>query len=95
MTHKNPISEASCAVAITSGRMESEAFLARMNPTAKNKRLAKEAKQAHKMAVFRLEAIIAGAAYALEQVAIAPYKAEIVASDIELYGSLSGVGVAA
>ncbi|MCZ8080307.1 MAG: hypothetical protein O9289_17450 [Rhodobacteraceae bacterium] len=95
MTHKNPIQEASSAVAVAAGNMESAVSYARSNLTAENKRVAKEAKEAHKTATIRMEAMLAGAAYALQQVAIAPYEAQIVADDIELFSRLSGVEVAA
>jgi hypothetical protein len=96
VTHKNPIKEAAGAVAYATGYMQSAVEGARVNPTLENKRHAKAAVAAHRAAVDRLEAMLAAAAYVLGQVAIAPYKAEIVASDIELYGRrLSVVEVAA
>ena len=95
MTHKNPIQEAASAVAIVTGYMESAVAYALSNPTAENKREAQAAKQTHKLATMRLEAMLVGAAYAVSQVAIAPYKAEIVAGDVELYGRLAGIEVAA
>lgn len=95
MTHKNPIEEAASALAYATGYMESAVERARTSPTLWDKRHAKEAVAAHRAAKDRLEAMLAAAAYVLGQISGAPYRAEIIADDIQQHGRRAGFEVAA